>query len=123
MQTLFRDGGFSMYFVLAFGALSLGWAAEYAFRGPKKPTSSFYAMMLATLFATCSGVASDLGTTFKTVSGMPNLSHDDRFQMLLEGAGESMAPAIMGFSFLALSAFLLAWGAVRTRPIDSSARA
>jgi hypothetical protein len=122
MYTLFREGGFSMFFVLGFGFVSLGWAAWYAAQGKAKALGFVRAMMLATLFATGSGVTSDLGMVFKTLSGSSDVDErhqalardkEHRVDLLLEGLGESMAPAIMGLSLLALTALLLAVGAAR----------
>jgi hypothetical protein len=122
MLVMFRDGGFSMFFVLGFGAVSLGWAAWYAARGKRKALGFVYAMMAATLFATASGVVSDMAMVFKTLAGSDDVGEArqamardvaHRTDLLLEGLGESMAPGIMGFSLLALTALLLAVGAAR----------
>lgn len=122
MYILFRDGGFPMFFILGFGFVALGWAAWYAARGKKKALGFVYAMMLTTLFATGSGVAADLGTVFKTLGGSGDVDDqhqqfgrdkDHRADILLMGLGESMAPAIMGLSLLALTSLLLAVGAAR----------
>lgn len=116
MMTLFTDGGFSMFFVLGFGFVALAWAAWYAARGRRRPLSFVYGMMAATFFATASGVFSDLGMVFKTVATLAESGKFDpknRVEILLMGLGESMAPAIMGFSLLALTALLLAVGGAR----------
>jgi hypothetical protein len=130
MLVMFRDGGFSMYFVLGFGFVSLGWAAWYAARGKKKALGFVYAMMAATLFSIGSGVMVDLGMVFKTLSGSSDV--DERHQevgrdvahradLLLEGLGESMAPGVMGFSLLALTSLLLAAGAARVAREEEAA--
>jgi uncharacterized membrane protein (Fun14 family) len=124
MLTMFRDGGFSMFPILGFGFVALGWAAWYAVRGQVRPLGFVVAMMVATLFSTATGICSDLGTTFKTLAGEETASPsrqaiakdtDHRFENLLEGAAESMAPGIMGFTLLTLTSLLLAVGAARTR--------
>jgi hypothetical protein len=121
---IFRDGGFSMYFVLGFGGTALLWAAWYAIRGRRRPMGFIVAMMAATFFATASGVASDFGMVFKTLAQSEDVDPrhqgigrdtEHRVDNLLEGLGESMAPAIMGFTFLALTSLLLAVGAARLR--------
>jgi hypothetical protein len=123
MLTLFRDGGFSMFFVLGFGFVSLGWAAWYAAMGKAKPLAFVRSMMLATLFSIASGTWSDLGTVFKFLAEAPETGSDaahaawdnkvHMVRLMIEGVGESMAPGIMGFSLLALTALLLAVGAAR----------
>jgi hypothetical protein len=114
MLTLFREGGYSMFFVLGFGFVALAAAGAYAARGKKVSLRFVHAMMVATLFATVSGICSDLGATFHAVAGpMGDADPARRFIILIEGAGESMAPGIMGFSLLALAALLLAVGGAR----------
>jgi hypothetical protein len=123
MMEMFRDGGFSMFPILAFGLIALGWAGVYAARGQRRPLGFVLGMMGATLFSTTVGVASDLGTVFKTLSGAGDdprrlaMASDTahRVEILLEGLGESMAPAIMGFALLCLTALLLAVGSVRVQ--------
>lgn len=110
MWTLFRDGGWSMFFILGFGFVALGWAAWFAARGRATPLGFVKAMMAATLFATLSGVFSDLGTVFKVVWTM---AEPDRTATMIEGLGECMAPGVMGFAFLALAALLVGVGSAR----------
>jgi hypothetical protein len=124
MLTLFREGGFSMFFILGFGFVGLGWAAWYAAMGRPRRLGFVRGMMAATLFSTAMGVATDLGTVFKVVSGLGDdlsparqamgrdLEH--RTDILLKGLSESMAPAVMGFALLAVASLLLAVGAART---------
>jgi hypothetical protein len=124
MLTMFRDGGFSMFFILAFGFVSLVWAGLYAAKGKKKPLGFIVAMMATTLLATGSGVASDLGMVFKTLAQTEEgIGRDTAHRMdnLLEGFGESMAPAIMGLSLLALTSLLLGVGALRAAKEESAA--
>ncbi len=121
MMTLFRDGGFPMYFILGFGFTCLAWAAWFAARGKPRAMGFVRAMMAATVFATAMGVAADLGATFNAASHLPETAEPSRpefdrahrAQIVLEGSSESMAPAIMGFALLAMTAFLLAIGNAR----------
>jgi hypothetical protein len=116
MMTLFREGGYSMFFVLGFGGAAFLWAAWYAARGKPARLAFVRGMMVATAFATLSGICSDLGTVFHRVA-----EEEDAVKahhMVLEGSGESMAPGIMGFSLLALTALLVAVGDLRTRRED-----
>jgi hypothetical protein len=123
MMTLFRDGGFSMFPILGFGFVALGWAAWYAAKGRRRPLGFVLGMMGATLFATGVGVVSDLGMVFKTLAGEVDdprrleIAHDvgHRVEGLLAGLGESMAPGIMGFTLLCLTSLLLAVGTARAQ--------
>ena len=130
MANLFRDGGFSMFFILGFGGVSLGWAGWYALKATTRSLAFVRAMMLATLFSTGVGVCSDLGMVFKTLSGSSELDErrqamardkEHRVDLLLEGLGESMAPAIMGLSLLTLTSLLLAVGSARVPRVEESA--
>jgi hypothetical protein len=122
MLVMFRDGGFPMYFILGFGLVSLGWAAVYAAQGKRKALGFVHSMMAATFFVILSAVMVDMGMVFKTLAGSDDVGEArhamaadvaHRTEILLEGLGESMAPGVMGFSLLGLTALLLAVGASR----------
>ena len=115
MITLFRNGGFPMFFVLAFGFVGLAAATWYAFRPNARSFGFIVWMGGATLFSTLMGTAADLGTTAFFVARMsehePTLARP--FAILVEGFAESMSPAIMGFSLLAMISLVTAVGKAR----------
>jgi hypothetical protein len=113
MWTLIRDGGVPMLFIMAFGLVGLAASFFFAVRGERRSLGFIHGMMQALLFATLAGTVEDLGVTLHAVSrnwatlpGGPL----DAAHMLVEGCAESTAPAILGFSFLALTAMLTAVG-------------
>jgi hypothetical protein len=109
MPNLIRDGGFSMWFILAFGGIALVTAFVFAAR-PDVRSERFIAWMgLATLGATLCGVASDIATTLYFVAGH-EMAPDRRVQIAMQGTAESMAPAIVGFAILSLVALMVAVG-------------
>ena len=112
MLTFFRNGGVSMFFILAFGLIALGAAGWYAVRAEKRTLGFIYGMSAATLFSVLSGTASDFGATWFYVSRMiEKEGPTSSWQMpLFEGLAESMSPPVMGFSILALVAMLVAVG-------------
>ena len=114
MLEFFRDGGWSMFVILLFGALSLGTGAYYAARPDARHEGFLKWMSRATLWATLAGVASDFGATFKYTRTLENDS--ERARTVLEGLAESMSPLVMGFVLLALAAFL---GAIGRRRLDA----
>jgi hypothetical protein len=122
MLTLFRDGGWSMFIILAFGLAALLTAASHAIR-PDPVREGFLQWMSRALFwAVLCGITSDLATLCHYAaqdSGAQGeaLTSDMRARIALQGFGESMSPAIMGFAFLALIALLTAVG---RRRIDAS---
>ena len=60
MLNLLREGGVPMWFVIAFGALSLLAAFAYARKGDRRCVDYIGWMSAATLFSIAGGVASDL---------------------------------------------------------------
>jgi hypothetical protein len=116
MIEFFRDGGWSMFVILLFGALSLGTGAYYAVRPDARHEGFLKWMSWATLWSTLAGVASDFGATFKATTQIENDS--ERGRIVLEGLAESMSPLVMGFVLLSLAAFLAAIG---RRRLDAKA--
>jgi hypothetical protein len=126
MFTLIRDGGFPVWFVLAFGigavAVALGYAAKRT-----RSLGLLYGLAGATLFSTLSATCADFGATFAHVSGQMEQTLGDPkapavewarvAAPLLGGAGESLSPGILGFSFLSVSCLLVGIGKHR-RALD-----
>jgi hypothetical protein len=111
MLTLIRDGGYAVFFILAFGFVALGSAVRFAISKPPRPLGFCYGMAAATLFATLHGLCSDLGTVFLTMTRHDPIPDDpERYQHIVEGLGESMSPGIIGFALLATIALVVAVG-------------
>jgi hypothetical protein len=117
MITLIRDGGWSMFVILAFGLAALLTAASYAIRPDAVREGFLQWMSRAVLWAIFCGIASDFATVCHYVAHDSSLTGDQLARIVLEGVGESMSPAIVGFAFLALVALLTAVG---RRRIDAS---
>ena len=117
MLTLMRDGGFPMWFILAFGLAALASSVSYAVRPDEKRLSLTRGMSLATLFATLAALAAALGATLFALAGRraPDLSLEvpHGSLILLTGMAESMSPLIVGFALLALTAMFSAVGGFR----------
>lgn len=114
MIEFFKDGGWSMFVILLFGALALATGAYHAARPDERHEGFLKWMSMATLWATLAGVASDFGATFHFTTRIEDDS--ERARTVLEGLGESMSPLVMGFALLALAAFL---GAIGRRRLDA----
>ena len=112
MLSLVREGGFPMIFVLLFGAATLIAAVAHAWRPAARRLSFIHWMMAATAFSVLSGVAACLGATFHHVPDRFGAQRDWPL-VLLTGLGESMAPAIVGFTLLSLAALVAAVGSRR----------
>jgi hypothetical protein len=109
MPNLIRDGGFSMWFILAFGGVALVTAFAFAVRPMARSERFIVWMGLATLAATLCGVSSDIAATFYAAAG-EEMAMEQRVRIAMEGTAESMAPAIVGFAILSLVALMVAVG-------------
>src|SRR5687768_15823548 len=114
MLTLFREGGFPMWFLLAFGLLLLGTSGLFAFRPTLRAFRLTLALGTTTLFTAITGVLSALGTVghqaHAYLQAHPELSLP---QVLLQGFAESMSAGILGFTILSLAALFIAVGVSR----------
>lgn len=109
MWNLFRDGGFPMFFVVGFGLVALSTAFAYALR-PSVDRERFVRWMaLATIASVICGTAADLAAVAKYVASH-SLEGARLATIVVEGIGESMSPAIFGFSILSLAAAMIAIG-------------
>jgi uncharacterized membrane protein len=109
LWTLFREGGFPMFFVVGFGAIALGAAFWHALRPDARHEGFIKWMSAATLAAVLNGFCSDLATVARFVAEQ-DMAAEQRTRILLQGFAESMSPGILGFAFLALVALLTAIG-------------
>jgi hypothetical protein len=108
-MTLFRNGGWSMFFVVAFGFVALGAAAYFAARPSARHEGFLDWMSRALLWSILTGICSDVATTFDFTSS-DNIASDQRGRIVLEGLAESLSPGIVGFAFLGVVALLAAVG-------------
>ncbi len=114
MLTLIQEAGFPIWFVLAFGALTLLCSARYAATPRVERLALAGALACATLFSTFTAVCADLAAVGH--HGPEFLAqHPDTqvYALVLQGGAESLSPAIIGFSVLTLAALLTALGCYR----------
>ncbi len=112
MKTMFVEGGFPMWFIVAFGLVAMGTAVAFAARPLRARERFVDAMARTTLYATIVGVVAALGEVFHVVARLDG-THEERIRMAFEGFGESMAPAIVGFGLLTIVTLLSAVGKAR----------
>lgn len=116
MLDFFRAGGYSMWFILVLGGVTLGVSIWFAIRPGERKLAFLRPMSVATVFSVLSGVFSDLGAVMHTVTNRPEFAQSpDLHLIVMTGIGESMAPAILGFSILSV-AWLLAAVGLRRQP-------
>lgn len=111
MMDFMRAGGYSMWLILLLGGVALGVAVWFAIRPGERKLSFLRPMSVATVFAVLSGVFSDLGAVMHHVANRPEFAQSpDLHLIVMTGIGESMAPAVLGFSILSVTWLLAAVG-------------
>jgi hypothetical protein len=111
MLTVFREGGFPMFFLLAFGLLNLIFAARYALAPTTRGLGTTLGLGLATVFTTLTCVFAALAEVGHHAPDYQRAHPGTSFaEVLAQGAAESMSPAIFGFTLLSLAALLVALG-------------
>jgi hypothetical protein len=112
MLGFIQEGGYSMWLILVLGLLSLGLAASFAVRPAERKLNLLRPLSLATVFSILGAMAADIGTVMKRVPQLPEFatSPDARVALYTSGIGESMVPAILGFTVLSLVWLLAAVG-------------
>jgi hypothetical protein len=111
MLVLFEEGGFPMWFLLAFSVLTLVFAARFAMTPSRRTLRITGALSAAVGFTTITGVATDLATVGHQAPDF--LAHHPEMTLaavILQGIAESLAPAILGFTVLSVKALLVAYG-------------
>ncbi len=107
MVRFFQIGGFSMFVVLACGLAHL-LLGIYAIRRPTAARIELAERLIkAEIFFSVGGVASNLAMTFLTVASTEQSLHQ-MWLMCFTGLYESLAPIIMGLTFVALTHVALA---------------
>lgn len=114
MIAFFREGGFPMFFLLGFGVLTLWFGARYAWLPNRVRFRLTMGFGFATLFTTLTSVATDLAVMGHQVPDYLARHHEEPLaHVVLQGIAESLAPAILGFTLLSLTALLTTLGLYR----------
>lgn len=113
-MTLIREGGFPIWFLLAFGLLLLVASARFALRPDAARLRLSLALGAATLFTTFTALSAALSTVGHQapdyLARHPELTLES---VLLQGMAESLSPAIIGCTILTLAALFVALGFYR----------
>jgi hypothetical protein len=111
MLQLFRDGGWAMFFVLAFGSMAFIAAVVFAARPHPGRVDVVRALTRASVFSIAAGIVADVAKVGSTVANKPEFSQHPKVHLiLLQGLSESMAPGILGFTILSLVWLVMAVG-------------
>ncbi len=93
MLTLFREGGFPMWFLLAFGGLLLIAGARYAMRPDPLLLRLALALGAATLFTMVTAISADLATVgHQAPQYLARHPEMTLASVLLQGLAESLSP-------------------------------
>ena len=111
MMQFFLEGGVAMLFVLMFGVIGLGSAIAHALRPAEAYAAFFRATARATLFAALAGTVAGFSAVFHHVPANPEWAHSpDLALIVMEGLGEALANALLGFGLLAIAWLVFAYG-------------
>jgi hypothetical protein len=117
MIEFFQAGGFVMYFLLLFGVAALVAAGAFVHRPGRAREDLVKALGRVLLWTTLGGVASCLAAVCFKVPSSPQWAHSPDLPLIvMQGIGESMTPAILGFAFLTLVELITAVGYRRWAP-------
>lgn len=111
MIEFIKAGGWPMLVVLLFGTLALVASVRFVRRPEVETIGAVRALSLTTILAVIGGTAADLAAVFSYMA--VNGGGDDTLVLLFTGLSEAMAPAILGFSLLAVVWFVAASGVQR----------
>ena len=108
---LILAGGIPVVFVVAFGLLSIGAAARYAYAPADGRFGHIVALCSSVTFASLAACAADLMTVASSVSGNDEWANSPQMPVIvLAGFGEAMSPLILGFAMVSAAALLTAVG-------------
>jgi len=114
MSEFFREGGFAMFFLVAFGLATLAAATLYAWRVTRVALRVTVGLGTATGFTTLMGICVDLAAVGHGALAYQERHHEPSLAgVVLQGLAEALAPGVLGFSFLSLAALVVTLGLYR----------
>src|SRR5690349_16294264 len=103
MANLIREGGFPMFFLLAFGLVAMSLAVRFALRPSQRALRTALAMAVATA---CTAVTSICTALWVVGHQAPEYlkRHPETHlaEVVLLGVAEALTPGILGFTMLSL---------------------
>ncbi|HET9452279.1 MAG TPA: hypothetical protein VFO83_15420 [Aggregicoccus sp.] len=118
---LMQAGGVGMWGVLALGLVCLGASVLFARRPERRWLGFIACMALATLGSLLLSTITGFATVGIYASQMAR-DGEPVLPVLLAGAGESLAPAVLGLSLLTVTALVTAVGMRRLGALEDAAR-
>jgi hypothetical protein len=117
MATLVREGGFQVFFLLAFGLLAMIFAVRFAIAPSRRVLRTCLCLCAATALTAINGIfAAFSAVGHQAPEYVKSHPGSTLAEVTLLGLGESMSPGILGFTVLSLIALILALGVWRDNP-------
>lgn len=110
MMNLMRLGGYSMWIVLLFGIILLVATILFVRRPEEGKLGFIRGMTVANIFAILSGIAGNLAATFNHAGFQTEANTVEAAASAMVGFSESLSPASLGFSVLAIAWLITAVG-------------
>lgn len=110
MLHFMREGGWVMWIIAALSLALLVIAVRFLLKPEPARLAVLRALSWAQVFAVVGGVSTNVATTCKTVAREFGRAGVIRVEWLIQGLGESLAPAGMGFTLLAFVWLMIAFG-------------
>jgi hypothetical protein len=117
MANLILEGGFPVFFLLAFGLCAMAFAVRFATAPSQRVFRTTLALCAATLLTSFNGIfAAFSAVGHQAPEYLKHHPESSLSEVILLGIGESMSPGILGFTILSLIALILALGVYRQNP-------
>lgn len=117
MATLIREGGFPVFFLLAFGLFAMVFAVRFAIAPSQRTFRTCLALCVATLLTSLNGMLAAFSAVGHQVPEYVKRHPETTLtEATLLGFAEAMSPGILGFTVLSLIALILALGVYRQNP-------
>jgi hypothetical protein len=119
MLHFMREGGWVMWIIAALSIALLVIAVRFLLKPDPARLAVLRALSWAQIAAVVGGVSTNVATTCKAVAREHARSGVVRVEWLIQGLGESLAPAGMGFTILAFVWLMIVFG-VRKAHLSAS---
>jgi hypothetical protein len=106
----FQEGGWWMFFVLAFGLITVAAALDFAWRPSEPRLAAVRAFSRTTVFSSLAALSLNLATVAHAVARPSVASSPNMHAILLEGIGESLTPTTLGLSLVSFAWLVVAAG-------------
>ena len=117
METLVREGGFPVIFLLVFGAFAMTFAVRFAISPSRRFLRISLTLCAATLLTSFNGMFAALAAVgHHAPEYVKQHPGSNLTEVVLLGFAEAMSAGILGFTVLSLTALILALGFWRQEP-------